>query len=175
MSEPFQFYQNEAQNHASSTPYLAQLHKMGLDSFERLKFPERHHENWKYTHVAPFLKFKFKKKHSEAPDSIPPVKEGIFCVNGKIKGNLSSLPNGVIISSLRDGLTTYPEKIQPYLNQIVPIQHGFHALNLALFDLGLFIYIPNDVQLNSPIILSHIGHEHEAAYYYRYFYFCWKK
>lgn len=61
---------------------------------------------------------------------------------------------GVIFCSLAEALVRYPEKVQPFLDQILPAAtHREVALNLAYWRNGFFLWIPRQLQVEQPLIL----------------------
>ncbi len=64
-----------------------------------------------------------------------------------------TLPKHVIVQPLVQAIAEHSEKIKPYLNQILQHEHGFQALNTAMFNSGLFIYVPKDTCLATPLHL----------------------
>lgn len=67
----------------------------------------------------------------------------------------SSLPKGVIICSLSEAFKQHADLIKPYLSQI-NISNADMALNTLLAQDGMFIYIPDGVQLEKPIQLVNL-------------------
>jgi len=171
MSEVVEFYQHQAQTLTSHVEWLAQLQQQALTDFKRIGFPTRDHEEWKYSSTEPFLKQSFtQSKQTEHLDKRAiavmttgrqtdvPVGTKIPLVNGVaigIETLASSLPPGVIVSSLMDATQHHADKLQPYLGHILQHEHGFHALNTAMLHCGLFIYVPKRVCLAEPLLLTH--------------------
>ena len=69
--------------------------------------------------------------------------------------NESNLPKGVIICSLSEAFKQYADLIKPYLSQM-NISNSDMALNTLLAQDGMFIYIPDGVQLEKPIQLVNL-------------------
>lgn len=67
----------------------------------------------------------------------------------------SNLPNGVIICSLSEAFKQHADMIKPYLEQM-NISNADMALNTLLAQDGMFIYIPDGVQLEKPIQLVNL-------------------
>ena len=66
-----------------------------------------------------------------------------------------NLPKGVIICSLSEAFKQHAELIKPYLEQM-NISNADMALNTLLAQDGMFIYIPDGVQLEKPIQLVNL-------------------
>ncbi len=58
---------------------------------------------------------------------------------------------GVIVSSMGDALSDHPDLVKKALEASDSREDKFTALNNAAFNTGVFIYIPRNVQLDSPI------------------------
>ena len=69
--------------------------------------------------------------------------------------NEPNLPKGVIICSLSEAFKQHADLIKPYLSQM-NISNSDMALNTLLAQDGMFIYIPDGVQLEKPIQLVNL-------------------
>ncbi len=68
----------------------------------------------------------------------------------------SATAQGVVLLSLREALRQSPELVQEALGSVVDdTVDKFQALNAALWQDGLFLYIPPRVNLTEPITISH--------------------
>jgi len=67
---------------------------------------------------------------------------------------LEHLPDGVIVSSLSDAVENHQELVEPYLYRLVNSDSGkFEALNGALWNDGVFVYLPDNAVIEKPIHL----------------------
>ncbi len=173
------FYQHEAETVQSTEPLLHALQQEGLATLQRLGFPDRHDEDWRYTPVNGFLKTEFECPRQYAlPNSQALVNKQIDVPWGQklayVDGVLlgldalqKSLPLGVIVIPILEALHSIPEKITPYLNKILITEHGFHAQNTAMLQLGLFIYVPAHICISEPILLVNWQTQANQAVYLR--------
>ena len=172
MSELVDFYKQEARAQCSPISWLADLQKKAISDFSRMGFPARHQEDWKYTAVDAFLKERFVSGPlSSSITNNPPALKVDFSIelsNGVIanlKTLRASLPQGVIVMPMVEAYQIHADKIKPYLSQILKQQHGFHAMNMAMLNRGLFIYVPAGVVLATPLLLAHWQDQpHQASY-----------
>ncbi len=67
----------------------------------------------------------------------------------------ANLPKGVIICSLSNAYKNYADLIKPYLQQ-TNVSSADMAINTLLAQDGMFIYIPDGVQLEKPIQLVNL-------------------
>jgi Fe-S cluster assembly protein SufD len=164
MSGLLEFYQEQASSNLSTLPWLAKLQVSALRDFERYGFPGRKEENWKYTAMDSFLQQRFalaKPTTDSVTESRSDLPSGwqMAISNGVVsplKGTgLSTLPEGVIIQPIQQALLQHEDKIRPWLGQLLQHEHGFHALNTAALQTGVFLYLPAGAQVDEPIILAH--------------------
>ena len=175
MSDITNFYQQQAVEGVSDIPWIAQLQGRALADFERMGFPVRKDEEWKYTSVDGFLKQRFVKAVGNINNVINSTDVPIRCnkielINGVVMNAdavMASLPPGVVVLPLAQALLLHAEKIKPWLGQILKQEHGFQALNTAMLHCGLFIYLPADVCLAEPLWLSHWQNQSQQATYIR--------
>jgi len=173
MSDILEFYKEQARKNTSSLPWLAQLQTHALGELSCLGFPTRHYEEWKYTSVDSFTKQTFEDHRtfsagSTAVHSDLPVKQQIQLINGQILGVdelVKQMPEGVIVMPLAEAMVQHADLVQSYLGKALEQEHGFHALNTAMIQCGLFIYIPQKVIIEEPIALVHYQDQmHQAVY-----------
>lgn len=159
---------------------LDPLRAQGLEEFKRLGFPNKQNEDWRYTAITEFSKQDFHQptlsqldQHENmitSKQADVPWGNKIVLADGNIMGLeplQRMLPPGVLVMSILDALETVPEKITPYLNHILKVQHGFHAQNTAMLQLGLFIYVPAHICIAEPLLLVHWQTHAQQAQYLR--------
>jgi len=117
--------------------WFVDLKKQATSDFQQLGFPTRADEDWKYSATDVFSK-----------QALPCAQVSSF-----VGDATHAYPAGVVVMPLLDALSYHSDKIKPYLNQIVQQTHGFHAFNAAEFHDGMFIYVPEGVQVDEPIHL----------------------
>jgi Fe-S cluster assembly protein SufD len=127
---------------------VAALQAAALIDFEQRGLPTRRDEAWKYTSTVALAKHQFTRS---APVLLS-----------------STWPEGVIVSSWAQALPMYADYILPYLDKLVDRSHGFQAQNTAMLRDGVFIYIPEGVHLDSPLMLTPPAMTHAEARYLRY-------
>ena len=173
MSETLDFYQQQAKSSVASLPWLAKLKSAALIDFKRLGFPTRRDEEWKYTSVDAFTQQHFQAAQAGDVVAKPqrqvldPLSVSVNIVNGKIDVSMQNLPAGVIVQALAQAWVEHADKIKPYLNQILKHEHGFQALNTAMLDCGLFIFLPEGVSLSEPLLIAHWHDNAQQATYLR--------
>lgn len=145
---------------------LHELRKQAIDRFERLGFPTRKDEAWKYTNINNVLTHGFKvlvappvpalDEGDVTPFAIPDLDAHVVVlINGRFSDRLSSIgvvPEGVAIESLEEAAGSHPDVLDQYFGHNA--QHDddvFTALNTAFTLDGLFVYVPKGRVLAKPI------------------------
>lgn len=172
MSTAVEFYQAQAQSVLSSIPWLLQMQTKALALLTHSGFPSRHDEDWKYTQLDGLLQHNYTKALAStktiASDLPFPVQVSVY--NGSIQiieESTSQLPKDVLILPLAQAMVDHPDLVKPYLGKVLQVQHGFHCLNTAMIQLGVFIYIPEGVQIDTPLVISHYQDQNETAVHLR--------
>ncbi|HVT63233.1 MAG TPA: Fe-S cluster assembly protein SufD, partial [Legionellaceae bacterium] len=153
-----------------------------MAEFRRLGFPHKHDEDWRYTSVHEFLKHSFRQPMSPILQrdatslatmithkqmDLPTGQKLVF-LDGVLMGLEGlRLPPGVLVLPILEALSTHPETVQPYLNKIMQIRHGFQAQNTAMLQLGLMIYVPANISLPDPILIVNWQTKAQQAIYMR--------
>lgn len=172
MSECVEFYRSQARAVMSSNPWLITKQQQALQQLIQKGFPTRHDEDWKYTSVESFLQHRFIANNlTAAAQGVRALDTPVTChrfmiVNGMLTTK-PQLPAGVVVLPLMDALETMPEKVTPYLGEILTSEHVFHALNTAMLKNGLFIYIPENTCIDEPLWISHWQTEANQAVHLR--------
>jgi Fe-S cluster assembly protein SufD len=169
-SESFRALQEKSG--AGNSSWVERLRESAFASFERLGFPTPHHEEWKYTNVAPLAKAKFDTAFDKRKDTTTlnisqlqtftyeeALRSQLVFVNGVYRPELSSveaLPAGVAALDIADALKDekYQDVIREQLARSADFnENAFTALNTAFLSSGAFLLIPEGVQVESPIHL----------------------
>lgn len=156
-------------------PWLSAHRQSAFDQFQEVGFPTRRHENWKYTDVSRITKTGFVSANAthnviqtvdldKLKFNAENSHELVF-INGQFSAEHSyvgSLDDKVIIGSLADALKNTPELIEDRFNQFAGENfawedHVFAALNTALFNDGAFIYVPDNIVIESPIVIYYVS------------------
>lgn len=163
MTQVMDFYTKLARQKRSTMPWLAKLQSEALAQLAAQGFPTRHDEEWKYTKVDALLQECFEEEETcAAVKQVPAVDRAPYPAlsiqNGKAclsAGALAALPAGVIVKPLSQALVEEKEVIVAHFLQRKEDLDAFSALNTAMLEDGLFIYIPQNAQVETPLVLSH--------------------
>ncbi|MCK4632051.1 MAG: Fe-S cluster assembly protein SufD [candidate division Zixibacteria bacterium] len=130
--------------------WLLEKRRVSRDSFNNSPLPPRGLHLWRYTDPQKFINVS-----STATDSATVGKQP-----SQINSDLSEsdIPKGVIISSLSDAVENHRDIVEPHLYQLINSDTGkFEAQNGALWDNGLFIFVPSGVTINKPLHFQHVS------------------
>ncbi len=166
-----------AQQDVGSPPWLSVCRQTAFDQFRKTGFPTRRHENWKYTDVSTITKTGYELANSKHNlinenelENILYAQENsheIVFVNGHFSAehsNIGTLPDNVIVGSLRAMLSSAPELLETSLNQCVDNEnHVFAALNTAFFNDGVFIHVPDNTSIDEPVVVYFISGDIEKS------------
>lgn len=151
----------------ADSDYISKLRKEAISNFEKLGFPHRGLEKWRNTNLTAPLQnnyqFLFKKPHAkidienifhcEVPDLdtylVTQYNGWYISKNGK---QLQVLENGVIIGSLAEAIRIYPDIVDKHYGKYAKTnEDGLSSLNTAFAQDGIFIYVPDNVEVKNPI------------------------
>lgn len=169
MNDVLAFYTDQAKRRLSSLPWVAALQTKALDDFAQSGFPARKDEEWKYTQINPFLEHNFVIETGIQATAQPnsPLVNPIRIDNGLITIPELQLPEGVVLMPLAQALIEHADLIQAHWLADKSHQHGFHALNTAFLNQGLFIYIPRNLRIEFPLSIAHYQDKAQGAHYLR--------
>jgi Fe-S cluster assembly protein SufD len=162
MSAVLDTYQKQAKASFSHTSWVAALQEKSLQELRYFGFPTRHHEDWKYTRIEPLVQQAYDLPNLQQSEKIipsdNPFSQQIVIQNGRIYGikNLSaSLPAGVFVTPLVDAFNEHEPAVRPFFDKCLQHEHAFHALNTALVNTGVVIFVSAGVVVEEPLVLSH--------------------
>ncbi len=144
---------------------ISKLRNKALADFDRLGIPTRKAESYKYTNLEPILAGEYSTEFT--PELLKIKLEDIFkcevpeldtytvlVLNGFYYHDnvLSGLPEGVIVTSLANASVNYPDLFNAHYGKYAETSgDSIAALNTFFAQDGVFIYIPENVQLKKPI------------------------
>lgn len=171
-------YQAAFRNVRTLSPTVAWLEMVrgsAMDRFEQLGFPSVTDEEWKYTNLASLAKEDFAPStRSEAAldasaYSYPETAAShLVLVNGFLRDDLSvqtGLQDVVAIDLFSAAADArYNKLVRKYLARNAGYDNeGLTALNTAFLQSGLFIWIPKNVNLESPLQITFVADGQNSA------------
>lgn len=164
------FSQTEAMLCRHSAEVLNAPRAEAFADFERLGFPTRKQEKYKYTDISKFFEpdYGLNLNRLEIPVNpnevfkcdVPNMSTSLyFVVNDTFYkgGRESKLPDGVIFGSLKEVAEQNPELVRKYYGKLADTsQDGVTAFNTAFAQDGVLFYVPKNVVVEKPIQLVNI-------------------
>ena len=156
-----------ARESSPTVPWLELVRNSAMERFEQLGFPTVHQEEWKYTNLAPLAKLEFLPATRATAGAID-IERFVFpetatahlvVVNGFLSEELSittGLENAVaidLLSAVADA--RYNKVARSYLARNAGYHNnGLAALNTAFLQSGLFLWLPKNVKVETPIQIT---------------------
>ena len=145
-------------------PWLRKLREDAFARFCKTGFPTTHDEDWRFTNVEAIARSSFQL----APQGAVPGKTELedfagkgaqlVFIDGRFASQLSSIPEGLEISSLRDQLATDPEALRPHFGQYLDtLRDPFCALNTAFAEDGAYVHVRRGRAIEEPIHLLFVS------------------
>ena len=158
--------------------WLHTIRKDAIGKFEELGFPTLKDEDWRFTRVRPLLQHDFQltdgyKANGVTASDLDEVSfadaglHRMVFVNGHYAADLSSvgeLPAGVRVESLADVLANDPAAVEPHLAKLAATdKNPFVALNTAHITDGLFVFVPKNTVVDTPVHVIFLSRANESA------------
>jgi Fe-S cluster assembly protein SufD len=131
-----------------------------LAAFERLPIPSRDQEEWRRSDIreldlsqfAPF-----EQANGKAPSGAIDDTSAVLRQRGSEPGEVEIDPElarrGVLFMPLSQAAKEHPELVQPRLfTEVRPDRDKLAALHAALFSGGTFLYVPEGVRIDKPLV-----------------------
>lgn len=146
--------------------------RQAIQRFNELGFPNSSMEKWRNTPLNSPLNYFFDHSINNISENIdihdvfhcevPDLKTSLIIqYNGWIVGEYFNKSNvhekGFIIGSLQKARMEYPQLVEQYYNSVIKDDDdGLKVLNTAFAQDGLFIYVPDNTVIDTPIQLVNI-------------------
>jgi Fe-S cluster assembly protein SufD len=129
--------------------WLQKRRLSALATYERLPLPSKTDEEWRRTDISGLKATDFSELEHR---------------NGFSLAGLSPLPRGVILEPLRVAAEKHRQLVEPLLFSLARADRDrFTALHAAFFTGGTFLYVPDGVVIDEPIIAAHTSYAGGAA------------
>jgi Fe-S cluster assembly protein SufD len=169
------FEQFKKEIFVNDSPVISKVREEAFQSFLKLGFPDEQQERWRNTDLSKTLAQEYEQ------DFIPPLEKLdagsilrceiphfdtvlIALYNGWYlsgNGSLITRTDGTMIGSLAMAMKQHPMLVEEYFTKYDHYkQNGLDALNTAFAQDGIFIYVPDNVQVNQPVqMVNMIDHD----------------
>lgn len=154
-----------------SSPVMNAMRASAFADFQRLGFPTRKVERYKYTDMQDFFAPDYGLNLRRISMDIDPYKAFscsvpnlstslYFVVNDSFYSKAlpkAALPDGVLVESLREAATERPDLVAKYYSRLAKTsEDGITALNTMLAQDGLLVYVPRNVKVERTIQVVNI-------------------
>lgn len=151
-----------------------QKRKAAMENFNKLGFPTTKHEEWKYSNVKKIVNDSYQfHAHSAITQTdidaiaLPNLHGNVlYFINGVYKPEFSSLVSseqGLEILTLQEAQEKNHELLNTFFAKETDIEsEAFTALNTALANDGVVVYVPANKTIEEPIILRMIADVQES-------------
>ncbi|HZO78989.1 MAG TPA: Fe-S cluster assembly protein SufD [Solirubrobacteraceae bacterium] len=132
--------------------FLAKRRAHALDVLETLELPQfKGRPGWEFTDLSDLDLSAYQPgRNGHSAEGAEPL----FALQDAIT-DTDQLPDGAIVAPLHRALRDHPELLERHLSSLVtPDGDFFVAKNEASFETGAFVYVPNGVVLERPVLLS---------------------
>ncbi len=158
-----------------TVPWLELVRSSAMDRFEQLGFPPVHEEDWKYTNLAALAKESFVPAIAgtgsvDVSGFAYPETEGahLVVVNGFLREDLSQtsgLGDAVAVDLFSAAADArYNKIIRKYLARNAGYHNnGLTALNTAFLQSGVFLWIPKNVKVETPLQITFVAEGDQSA------------
>jgi len=150
--------------------WLQDIRERSRRSFNESPVPPRGLHLWRYTDPATFLIPHDGSPDSTHDDSVLPAKEPmsehrekdstsrfVHDVGGRdieLRGVDELISHGVVVCRLSEAVDRHRELVEQYLYRLINSRSGkFEAQNSALWNDGIFVFVPDSVRVTEPIHL----------------------
>jgi len=162
--------------------WLRDARRRSRETFNDAAVPRRGLHYWRYTDPTSFLIDRSRVSDTEYGENFGAVERIVrnHLEQGNLAGVVSDLGGreigvhgteelrrrGGIVASLSEASSEHPELVEQYLYQLVNASSGkFEAMNGALWNDGIFIYIPDGLAVEKPLhLLRESGLSGSAQY-----------
>ena len=171
-------YQAAFRNVRQLSPTVAWLEMVrtsAMDRFEQLGFPSVRNEEWKYTNLAALAKENFvpatrSEEQLDVSGFVYPetASAHLVVVDGFLRDDLSVKTGleGVVAIDLVSAAADarYNKLVRKYLARDAGYDNkGLTALNTAFLQSGVFLLIPKNVELKTPLQITYVAEAENSA------------
>lgn len=145
---------------------VSRLRETAMLAFKQSGFPDSSIEQWRHTDLEALLEesFNYYLQPAKADRDIEEMfqcdvhnfnSDIVSMLNGwhfSKNGALHTYPNGVVMGSFSAAMKAYPELFEKYYGEIADnTVNGFVSINTALAQDGVFIYVPDGVEMDKTL------------------------
>ena len=176
------FKENRNKIIGEKTLFISEIRQKAFENFKKIGFPDPNSQTWKNTDLKKILSEDYEQLFDFSTEGTN-VEEMFQCeihnfdtyivslLNGwyvNSGSQISTMPDGTIVGSLAKAIKEFPELTEKYLGKVQKQNNNFTELNTAFSQDGIFIYVPDGVEVIKPIqMVSIINHDKNLLVNYR--------
>jgi Fe-S cluster assembly protein SufD len=156
-------------NGASASP-VHQVRKQAIASFDKIGFPDKKHEEYKYTNITKAFEkeFDFQSQTSASTLNAKDIEQHLLhleadrlvFINGILSSELSQITASaeeIIISDFAEAYKNHAALIDKHFGKHADLSDNFTALNTAFANHGAFIEVKANKVIEKPLMLHFIS------------------
>lgn len=170
----FKLFEDHMNGEASSPVH--KIRQSAISAFDRLGFPVKKMEEWKYTNLNSVIKNHYRQALipqtiNLTPEDIekylvPGMEANIITlVNGRFSSKLSKIitdTEGVFVGSFSEGYAKHNDIVTEHFAKYADYEnHAMTALNTAFAQDGVFIYAGKSKAIQEPVLIINIADARE--------------
>lgn len=152
-------------------PLIDNMREEALESFNKIGFPTKKQEAWKYTSLVALLALDFTFKPQQTAFDAKQTEEfylstketfRMVFVNGKLNGELSQFDTDFFTVDTLENLyskSQYEDIVKKYFNKITNPKDAFSLLNTASGANGAFIHVKKNKAIEKPLQIVYLTTE----------------
>ena len=151
-------------NDLCNTEWLKEQREKCFEKFIELGFPDNRIEEWKYTNIKKIANEEYRISKNQEKLNISEFTKyepRIVLVNGRISKEMSSFPEKIEILPLIEAIENGILKREIFEDNRME-ENPFWALNTAFMNSGLYLRIPNGIQITEPVLIINIANSDET-------------
>lgn len=154
--------------HDSEPEWFYRLRRDGWESYRHSLSPNRASHLWRYSDPSLFTLEKPEGFFTNLPiiksgNNGGAQKSGASANSGIMEIDQDLKIKGVIFKDLFTAIRLNSSLVEQYFGKIIDSNYGlFESLNMALWNSGYFLYVPDNVTIDEPIVLRNSG---KGAFY----------
>lgn len=165
------FQENREMLKKNDIPIVSELRESAINSFRKIGFPTQNLEEWRNTNLENALTKDYHFDFSPIEQKID-IEKIFRCevhnfetylfttLNGWYvykNSPITTLPDGTIVGSIAKAFELFPDLVKQHYGKYDDIEKkALNALNTSFVQDGIFIYVPDGVEVSKPVQMVNI-------------------
>ncbi len=159
--------------------FITKIKDTAFNTYKKLGIPDKSNEDYKYINLKKVFEDDYKAIFNNNNNDKININEVFSCdvisldadvfylSKGKYQNTekIKKFDNGIIVGSLNESIKQYPEIFKKHFSKYANYKNdGITAINTALFNDGLFIYVPENTKTQKPVQLINLLLNNETEF-----------